>query len=176
MKNQNKKELFHSPWAILLWNNIFPQHITKYGLTKVKTYSTKVKQIIIEEGKVIGLFEDKRKTEILFDKLLGIDKAILEYKGIPSDIFFNPKLQLDFYNAYKDTDLNIIPDWYTLKFYCSCNHSDYLNPCWHTVGTFMKLIYEVDNNGLVLLKMQGVDLTRISEIDNTIQKLIKAIK
>jgi len=40
----------------------------------------------------------------------------------------------------------------------------------------MKLIYEVDNNCLVLLKMQGVDLTRIFEIDNTIQKLMNAIK
>jgi hypothetical protein len=181
MKNQkkspnSKKELFNTPWAKLLWNSIFPEHITKYSLQKLKTYSTRVKQFVVEEGKAIGLFEDRRKTEIIFEKLDGVDKAILEYKGIPSEIFFNPKVQYDFYEAYKDTKLNVIPNWYSIKFSCSCNHSDYHNPCWHTVGTLTKLVYEVDNNGLVLLKMQGVDLTRIFEIDSSVQKLIDAIK
>jgi hypothetical protein len=174
--NSKVKELFNSPWAKLLWNNIFPEHMTKYSLPKLKTYSTRVKNIIVEEGKVVGLFEDRSKTEILFNKLKDIDNAILEYKRIPSEIFFNPKLQIDFYNAYKDTDLNIIPNWYSIKFNCSCDYSDYLNPCWHTVGTFMRLLFEIDNSGLILLKMQGVDLTKILEIDNSVQKLLTAVK
>jgi len=178
-EKKTNTNIFNYPFSCLFFNNIFPTNYFKsYSLSKLKTFSTQVDKIIYKDGKVISCFnyEKRNKTIVVlqFKNIIGVTDILLE-NPISFNIFYSPDLQLDYYNAYKDTAYNIIPSWFDIKFECSCG-SDYLNPCWHIAGTFMRLLYEIDKDIKILFKIQGVDLSKIIERENNVNKLLNSIK